>query len=170
MGASSATHTFNAMRPLDHREPGILGFVLDRDDLYADLICDGVHVAPEMVRLWFKAKGPDRAILITDALEATGMPDGTYKLGETPVFVKNGRCTTEAGVLAGSIISLDQAITRFRDYTGADLPTAVRLASRNPALMLGASVPGAVDGLANLNIYNEAGERTGTILRGRSLS
>ena len=75
-GATSATHTYNAMRALDHREPGILGVVLDRGDLYADLICDGVHVAPELVRLWFKAKGPERAILISDSLEAAGMPNG----------------------------------------------------------------------------------------------
>ena len=66
-GATTATHTFNAMRALDHREPGILGVVLDTDSLYADLICDGVHVAPEAVRLWFTAKGPERAILITDS-------------------------------------------------------------------------------------------------------
>jgi N-acetylglucosamine-6-phosphate deacetylase len=69
-GAISATHTYNAMRSLDHREPGILGIVLDRDEMYSDLICDGVHVAPEMVRLWFKSKGPERAILITDSREA----------------------------------------------------------------------------------------------------
>src|SRR5947209_1252907 len=74
-GAVSATHTYNAMRPLDHREPGILGIVLDRDELYADLICDGVHVAPELVRLWFNSKGAERAILITDSLQAAGMPD-----------------------------------------------------------------------------------------------
>lgn len=81
-GAISATHTYNAMRSLDHREPGILGIVLDRDEIYADLICDGVHVAPELVRLWFKSKGPERAILITDSLEAAGMANGVYKLGE----------------------------------------------------------------------------------------
>jgi N-acetylglucosamine-6-phosphate deacetylase len=114
-GAASATHTFNAMRPLHHREPGILGVVLDRDDTYADLICDGVHVAPELVRLWFKAKGPERAILITDSLEATGMPDGRYKLGQTIVDVKDGRCTTERGVLAGSVLTLDQAVRKLQN-------------------------------------------------------
>jgi len=80
-GGSSATHTFNAMRPLDHREPGILGTVLTSDELYADLICDGVHTQPEIVRLWWRAKGPERAILITDALAAAGMPEGEYFLG-----------------------------------------------------------------------------------------
>jgi N-acetylglucosamine-6-phosphate deacetylase len=80
-GAVSATHTFNAMRPLDHREPGILGVVLTDDSLFAELICDGIHTAPEMVKLWWKAKGPERAILVTDAMSAAGMPDGEYQIG-----------------------------------------------------------------------------------------
>ncbi len=168
-GAVSATHTFNAMRALDHREPGILGIVLDRDDLYADLISDGIHVAPEMVRLWFKAKGPDRAILITDSLEATGMPNGTYKLGETAVHVKDGRCTTDAGVLAGSVLTLDEAVVRMQRFTGADLATAVRLASRNPARMLGLQDDLAAGAVANFNVYDTDGKRRQTILRGKIL-
>jgi N-acetylglucosamine-6-phosphate deacetylase len=78
-GAVSATHTFNAMRPLDHREPGLLGVVLDDPHLYAELICDGIHVDPLLVRLFHKAKTPDRGILVTDGIAATGMPDGVYK-------------------------------------------------------------------------------------------
>src|ERR1700761_5387753 len=115
------------MRALGHREPGVLGVVLDDNRLYAELVCDGVHVAPELVRLWFKAKGPHRAILITDSLQATGMPDGTYRLGETPVHVKAGRCTTDAGVLAGSVLTLDQAVEKMMEFTRADLSIAVRL-------------------------------------------
>ena len=84
-GASSVTHTFNAMRALNHREPGVLGVVLDDQRLYAELICDGVHVAPELVRLWFRSKGVERGILVTDAMSAAGMPDGRYKLGELDV-------------------------------------------------------------------------------------
>lgn len=168
-GAVSATHTYNAMRSLDHREPGILGVVLDRDDLYADLISDGIHVAPEMVRLWFKAKGPERAILITDALEATGMPNGVYKLGETTVHVKDGRCTTDAGVLAGSVLTLDQAVAKMREFTKADLPAAVRLASRNPARMLGLPDDLTVGAAANFNVYDAGGNRTQTVLRGQLL-
>ena len=91
-GAASATHTFNAMRRLDHREPGIAGVVLDAESLYAELICDGIHVAPEFVRLWLRAKGEERAILVTDGISATGMPDANYLLGELEVTVKNGRC------------------------------------------------------------------------------
>jgi N-acetylglucosamine-6-phosphate deacetylase len=80
-GAVSATHAFNAMRSLDHREPGVLGVVLDQQELYAEAICDGVHVHPLMIRLWLKMKGSDRAILITDGMSATGMPDGEYTHG-----------------------------------------------------------------------------------------
>jgi hypothetical protein len=89
------------MRPLDHREPGILGTALTNDDLFAEVICDGIHVAPEMVKLWWRAKGPERAILVTDALSAVGMPDGVYHLGDFAVQVANGRATAN-GVLAGS--------------------------------------------------------------------
>ena len=166
-GAVTATHTYNAMRALNHRDPGILGIVLDRDEIYADLICDGIHVAPEMVRLWFKAKGPERAILITDALEATGMPDGIYKLGETKIHVKDGRCVTDAGVLAGSVLTLDEAIVRMRKFTGADLTAAVRLASRNPARMLGLPHDVTVGAAANFNVYSADGARTQTVVRGR---
>lgn len=165
-GAVTATHTYNAMRALNHRDPGILGIVLDRDEIYADLICDGIHVAPEMVRLWFKAKGPERAILITDALEATGMPDGIYKLGETKIHVKDGRCVTDAGVLAGSVLTLDEAIVRMRKFTGADLTAAVRLASRNPARMLGLPDDVTVGAAANFNVYSADGARMQAVVRG----
>jgi N-acetylglucosamine-6-phosphate deacetylase len=168
-GAVSATHTYNAMRPLDHRNPGILGVVLDCEELYAELICDGVHVAPELVRLWFKAKGSERAILVTDSLEATGMPNGKYKLGETIVYVEDGRCTTDAGVLAGSVITLDEGIRRMREFTGTDLATAVRLASSNPARMLGFPDDLAVGSEANLNVFDSGGNRIQTVLRGRVL-
>ena len=165
-GVVSATHTFNAMRAYDHREPGILGVVLDRNDLYADLICDGVHVSPEAVRLWLRAKGPQRAILITDCLEAAGMPDGTYKLGQTVVHVEGATCTTEDGVLAGSVISLDRAVENFQQMTVAGLPVASRLASINPAEMLGLSANPEPGAAADFNIYDVQGRRRGTILRG----
>jgi N-acetylglucosamine-6-phosphate deacetylase len=103
-GAVSATHTFNAMRPLDHREPGILGVVLTTHSLFSELICDGIHTAPEIVDLWFRAKGPDRAILVTDAMAAAGMPDGEYQLGNFAVQVANGKATARGFAdQAGSI-------------------------------------------------------------------
>lgn len=165
-GAVSATHTFNAMRGLDHREPGILGAVLDQDDLYADLICDGHHVAPEAVRLWFKAKGPERAILITDCLAAAGMSNGRYMTGETLVHVEGDACRTDAGVLAGSVITLDRAVANFAKIARAELHIAARLASINPTRMLGLPelmVPGA---LADFNLYDAGGFRRQSFVRG----
>ena len=135
-GATSATHTFNAMRPLDHREPGILGTVLTCDSLYAELICDGIHSAPEMTRLWWRAKGPNRAILVTDAMSATGMPDGEYRLGGLTVQVANGRAMSE-GVLAGSVLTLDRALANFLAFTGATLEQGLRLLTGNPAALTG---------------------------------
>ncbi len=137
-GAVSATHTFNAMRALDHREPGILGVVLATRTLYAELVCDGIHVAPEIVDLWWRLKGPERAILITDAMAAAGMPDGEYTLGNFAVQVANGRAMAR-GVLAGSVLTLDRALQNFIAFTGAPLDEALRLLTVNPAAMLGFS-------------------------------
>jgi N-acetylglucosamine-6-phosphate deacetylase len=136
-GAVSATHTFNAMRTLDHREPGILGTVLTTDDLFAELICDGMHTAPEMVRLWWRAKGPQRGILITDALSAAGMPDGEYHLGSFVIHVDKGRATSDEGILAGSLLTLDRALQNFVDFTDASVEQVLPLLSANPAQMTG---------------------------------
>ena len=173
-GATSATHTFNAMRRLDHREPGIAGVVLDAESLYAELICDGIHVAPEFVRLWLRAKGEERAILMTDGISATGLPDANYMLGELEVTVKNGRClltndlANGVEMLAGSVLTMDRAVANLRRFTGASLATAVRLASRNPARMLGLDnlTEVAVGRPANFNLYSATGELRQTILRG----
>ena len=170
-GATSSTHLFNAMRPLDHREPGIVGTILDRDDVYAEMICDGVHVDPAIVRLWLKVKGEHRAILVTDGMSATGMPDGTYRLGDFPVEVRNGVCLS-GQTLAGSVLTMDRAVENLQAFTGSSLATAVRLASRNPAMMLNlpdldAMAPGQP---ANFNIYDEAGRRTGGYFRGQRVS
>ena len=104
------------MRPLDHREPGILGTVLD-EDVYCELIADGIHVDPMLMRLLAKAKAPTKLLLVTDAISAAGMPDGEYQLGEMTVEVKEGRCR-RGTVLAGSVLTLDQAVTNFIEATG----------------------------------------------------
>ncbi len=135
-GATSATHTYNAMRALDHKEPGILGVVLASDDLYAELICDGIHNMPELVRLWWRAKGPQRAILVTDAMSAAGMPEGVYQLGGFDVNVADGKATLN-GVLAGSVLTLDRALVNFLDFTGATVEQGLRLMTSNPAAMAG---------------------------------
>ncbi len=168
-GAVSSTHTFNAMRALDHREPGILGTVLTNDALYAELICDGIHTKPEIVRLWWRAKGSERAILVTDAMSATGMPPGTYQLGGFPVQVADGRATAN-GVLAGSVLTLDRALSNFVGFTGASIEQGVRLMTANPAAMTGLSdqtgtlAPGMP---ANLVAVDATGHLAGSFVGGQ---
>jgi N-acetylglucosamine-6-phosphate deacetylase len=144
---------------------------LDRQDVYAELICDGVHVHPAFVRIWLKIKGEERAILVTDGMSATGMPDGSYMLGDLTVEVKNGICQL-GETLAGSVLTMDKAVANVRWFTGTSLATAVRLASRNPARMVGMPyltemAPGTP---ANFNVFNETGERTGSIFHGRLIT
>jgi N-acetylglucosamine-6-phosphate deacetylase len=131
-GARHATHTFNAMRPLDHRQPGILGAVLTDARLSADLIADGVHLDPAIVKMIAHLKGPEQTVLITDATAATGMPDGRYRLGSIEVDVKDGKCMAE-GRLAGSVLTMDKAVHNLARFAGWSLPQAVAAASRNPA-------------------------------------
>jgi N-acetylglucosamine-6-phosphate deacetylase len=135
-GARHATHTFNAMRPLDHRDPGIIGEVLSDDRITADVIADGIHVAPPVVKLFLQAKGPERAVLITDAISATGMPDGRYQLGPIQVDVKEGKCTSN-GSLAGSVLTMDRAVRNVTQFSNWSLRDAVRAASLNPARAVG---------------------------------
>ncbi len=176
-GATSSTHLFNAMRPLDHREPGILGIVLDDDRLFAELICDGVHVEPPVVRLWLKSKSETRAILVTDAMSAAGMPDGDYMLGQFSVSVANGRAQLKEDIaagketLAGSVLTMDRAVANLQAFTHAPLGVATRLASHNPAAMLGVPeltrlAPGSI---ANLNRFDEQGRLIATYIRGREV-
>jgi len=168
-GATSATHTFNAMRALDHREPGILGVVLTTGSVYAELICDGIHTAPELVRLWFSAKGPERGILVTDAMSATGMPDGEYTLGGFQVHVADGRAMAR-GVLAGSVLTLDRALKNFVEFTGAPIEQALRLLTTNPAAMTGLGNGAGqvvVGGPADLVAVNDEGRLVASIQGGR---
>ncbi len=160
-GAVTATHTFNAMRRFDHRDPGLLGEVLTNDNLFAEIISDGLHVAPTIVRLFWKAKGSERALLVTDAMAGTGMPDGSYWLGELEVRVKNGRAIIGEETLAGSTLTLDRAVRNFVDFTGASLAESVALATRNPARMIGLDAeigtltPGRSADIAVLSPKNE---------------
>ena len=168
-GAVGATHTFNAMRALDHREPGILGIVLTSDQLYSELICDGVHTTPEIVRLWWKAKGPERAILVTDAMSAAGMPDGEYQLGGFAVQVDNGRAMAR-GVLAGSVLTLDRALKNFVAFTGASVNQGLRLLTANPAAMTGFREQTgslAVGQRADLVAVDAAGKLLGSLIGGQ---
>jgi N-acetylglucosamine-6-phosphate deacetylase len=177
-GAASATHTFNAMRPLDQREPGILGIVLDDNRLFAELICDGVHVAPPLVRLWLRSKSPARAILVSDSISATGMKDGDYMLGGLHVTVANGVAQLAEDLakgkhtLAGSVLTLDSAVANLQTFTKASLAEATHLASHNPAEMLGmqALIRIAPGSAANLNRFDADNNLVATYIRGQAVS
>jgi N-acetylglucosamine-6-phosphate deacetylase len=166
-GATSATHTYNAMRVLDHKNPGILETVLTTDELYAELICDGIHNMPELVRLWWRAKGPERAILVTDAMSATGMPDGEYQLGDFPVRVANGRAMI-GDALAGSVLTLDKALRNFVEFTGASVQQGLRLMTVNPAAMTGFGDRGSLTlgGLADFVAVDSRGSLLAAVVGG----
>jgi N-acetylglucosamine-6-phosphate deacetylase len=168
-GARHATHTFNAMRPLDHRDPGIIGEVLTDDRLSADIIVDGIHVAPAIVKLFLQAKGRERAVLITDSISATGMPDGRYQLGPIEVDVKDGKCTSN-GSLAGSVLTMDRAVRNVTQFSNWSLRDAVRAATLNPAQSVGLSGQHGVlaQGIdADFTVLNPAGEVLKTIVHGQ---
>jgi N-acetylglucosamine-6-phosphate deacetylase len=158
-GARHATHTFNAMRPLHHRDAGILGAVLTDSGVSADIIADGVHTDPVIVRLFAHAKGPQQTVLITDATAATGMPDGTYRLGSLEVEVREGRCTSD-GRLAGSVLTMDRAVRNLAQFANWTLEQAVAAASLNPARVGGLSHKGALTAGADADfvVLNAAGE------------
>lgn len=166
-GARHATHTFNAMRPLDHREPGIVGEVLTDPRLSADIIVDGIHLDPAIVRLFLQSKGQDQAVLITDAISATGMPDGRYRLGTFEVEVKNGRCLVD-GKLAGSVLTMDRAVRNVMEFAHWDLQQTLRLATLNPARVAGLTNRGklAAGAEADFVVLSPSGEVRNTIIRG----
>lgn len=136
-GLRHAVHTFNAMRPLHHREPGTLGAVLTDDRIAAEVIADGEHVHPAAIGLLVRAKGKDRVILITDAISAAGMPDGDYELGGLPVVMRDGTARLHDGTLAGSTLTMIGAFRFMVREVGVSVADASRMASGNPARQLG---------------------------------
>ncbi len=147
-GANHITHTFNAQTPLEHREPGVPGAGLTDDRFFAEMICDGIHLHRDTVRLIAKAKGPERAVAITDAMEAAGMPDGEYALGGQKVFVRNGAARLENGTLAGSVLLMRTALHNLIHLFGIAPEDAVRMCTETPADSvhepeLGRLLPGA---------------------------
>lgn len=169
-GARHATHTFNAMRPLDHRDPGILGEVLSNPLLTADLIADGVHVHPSVVRLFLAAKGSEGAVLITDATAAAGMPDGRYQLGPIEVEVKEGKCLYQ-GTLAGSVLTLDRAIRNVMEFAHWGFDETLRAATLNPARVVGLTRRGILEQGADADfaVWTANGELKTTIVKGELL-
>ena len=137
-GANHAVHLYNAMPPFTHRAPGVVGAVADNPHVMAEMICDGVHIHPSVVRATFAMLGKERMILISDSMRAAGMPDGRYTLGGLDVDVKGNRATLVSdGALAGSVTTLPDCMRTVVQKMGLPLETAVAAATENPARSLG---------------------------------
>ena len=136
-GISSYTHLFNAMPPLHHRDGGCIAAAFE-GECYAEIICDGIHIAPEMIRLAYRNLGGNRLCLVSDSLDATGLPDGNYFSSGLPVTVKDGVCRIASGALAGSTITLDRAVRNLMSFCNIPLTEAIIAATENPAKQVGA--------------------------------
>lgn len=136
-GATSLTHTYNAMSPLHHRDVGALGAGLLNDSVFCELICDGFHVSPEAVRIAYKLKG-DNIVLITDSMAGTGMPDGEYSIAGSAVTVKDGKARLSDGTIAGSTLTLIEGVRNFADFNGISFEQSLYCATAAPAKMIGA--------------------------------
>ncbi|MGA9519521.1 MAG: N-acetylglucosamine-6-phosphate deacetylase [Trichococcus sp.] len=135
--ASHITHLYNAQRGLHHREPGVTGHAFLEEGIYAEMIVDGLHIDPEMVKIAFNQKGVDRIELITDAMRAKGMGDGISELGGQKVIVKDGEARLESGSLAGSVLEFQEAFRNIIAFTGCSISDAVKMSSVNQAREFG---------------------------------
>ena len=155
-GVRYGTHLFNAMSPLDHREPGLPGALLDHAPVVAGIIPDGVHVHPALVRQAWLSKGSAGLNVVTDAMAALGMPPGNYLLNDFEVTVTETVCRLVDGTLAGALLSLDQALRNLLAFTGCTLPEALATITTTPAQLLkiddqrGRITPGAIADLVLL--------------------
>ncbi|MBE6548784.1 MAG: N-acetylglucosamine-6-phosphate deacetylase, partial [Ruminococcaceae bacterium] len=134
-GAVCVSHTFNAMPPLHHREPSVIGAAFDKN-MYAQVICDGIHIHPSAIRILYSLFGADRMILISDSMRACGLPDGQYELGGYKISVENKIARTETGALAGSTSTLLDCVRKAIEF-GISEADAFKMASETPARMLG---------------------------------
>ena len=141
-GADHVTHTFNAQTPIHHREPGVPGAALTDGRFYCEMICDGIHLHEDIIRLLIRCKGASRAVAITDAMEAAGMPDGEYALGGQKVNVAGGAARLEDGTLAGSVLTMPQALLNLITRYGADPLEACAMCISTPAESVGEDVAG----------------------------
>lgn len=135
--ASHVTHLFNGQLGLHHREIGVAGFGLLEDDVYVEMIVDGYHISPDMVKLAYKTKGADYILLITDSMRAKGQPEGESELGGQKVFVKDKQARLENGALAGSVLTFIDAFKNMLAFTGCTMEEAVKMSAVNQARELG---------------------------------
>lgn len=136
-GACELTHLYNAMPPYNHRNPGPIAAAADFPHCRVELICDGVHIHPAVVRTTFKIFGDDRILMISDSMEAAGLEDGSYELGGQKVIVKGNRAVLESGTLAGSVTNLMGCVRTAVQQMGIPLSSAIKCAAVNPAKAVG---------------------------------
>lgn len=141
-GITHVTHTFNGMRGLHHREPGAVGAVLATPGLFAELIADFVHVHPGAIKVLLRSVGTEHVVLVSDSVQATGLPDGEYVLGDNKIFVRDGAARLAEGNLAGSTLTLRRAVRNMIEGIGVDPVDAFRMASLNPARTIGLAYRG----------------------------
>lgn len=172
-GARHVTHLYNAMTAFGHRSPGIVGAALDHKNCTVELICDGIHVHPSVVRATFQMFGKERIILISDSIRATGLGDGAYTLGGQEVFVKNGKAMQKDGTIAGSTSTLMDCVKYAVLETGIPIEDAILCATANPAKEIGifdecGSI--CLGKRADFVLLDEAMEIQGIFMEGRSIN
>jgi N-acetylglucosamine-6-phosphate deacetylase len=172
-GANQATHLFNAWREFHHREPGGIGAALDENQVFVELIADGIHIHPSFIRLAIFRKGVDRVCLITDTLKEVGQPDGTYAWGGLEVVLKGREIRLkDSGVLAGSVLHLNQGVRNVLSWTGLSVPEVIRMATLTPAKSVGLETqvgslePGK---RANIAIFDSNFETMAALVRGEKV-
>lgn len=143
--ATHVTHLYNGQKGLHHREPGVTGYGLLDDDTYVEMIVDGFHIAPEMVKLAYRAKGPEKIILITDSMRAKGMLEGRSELGGQEVFVKDKQARLANGSLAGSVLTFNDAFVNMINFSGCSVEEAVMMSSVNQAREFGLTQKGSLE-------------------------
>jgi len=156
-GARSTTHTYNAMTPLKHRDPGVVGLAMYNKDVYSELILDGMHVRFEAAKILYEAKGDHHLMLVTDSCEAATMPEGEYRLGGQTIYSKGGVARLADGTIAASIVPMNLSVHHAHEHFGIEMWQAARLASTNPADSQGREDLGRIKAgaTADLAIFDE---------------
>jgi N-acetylglucosamine-6-phosphate deacetylase len=170
-GLRTGTHLYNAMSPLEHRAPGVVGALLSDGRTRAGIIADGIHVHEAALEIAYRQKGPDALALVTDAMEAAGMPEGEYELGERTVRLEEGAVRLPEGTLAGSALTMDAALRNATRLLNIPLHEALRMSTSTPAAILdlparGRITPGAD---ADLVVLSEEGEVRETLVAGKTV-
>lgn len=172
-GVSHATHLFNAMRDFHHREPGVVGAVLDSKTVTSEIVADGVHVHPASIRIALAQMGVDRICLVTDSFKASGLGDGVYEFGNSQVFVEGEKAVLlESNTLAGSVLSINRAMKNVLEWCELSVPEVVKMVTSNPARILGLEdrIGCLKEGhQANLVIFDGEFNIKKTILKGREV-